>query len=241
MRVLFASAALAASCNALSIPLSVRADDPALAALPLTAFNTPKFARPLTLEQAQSGANASVIAIKPEDLQDAKKQQPSLVIPKDVTLPVGPRSLDDELDDFVKRQSVCSNVRTRVEWDAATTNDRQGYINAVKCLMTKPASGQFPTSKSRYDDLVGLHQAVTPDVHGNAKFLLWHRYFLWTFESLLRSECGMTGPLLWFDETRYAGNFPASSLFSSQWFGSVNVRGACVTNGVSSRRARLSE
>ncbi|KAH6613042.1 hypothetical protein C7974DRAFT_437644 [Boeremia exigua] len=229
MRVLLASAALAASCNALSLPFSVRAD-PALTPLPLNAFDTPKFARLLTLDQAQSGANATVTTIKPQDLQAAKDQQPKLVIPVNVTLPNTPRSLEEELVDYEKRQSVCSNVRTRVEWDAATSAQRQGYINAIKCLMTKPASGQFPTSRNKYDDLVGLHQVLTPQVHGNAKFLLFHRYYTWTFESLLR-ECGLTGPLLWFDETRYAGNFPASSIFSAQWFGSVNVGGNCVTNG----------
>ncbi|KAJ4358817.1 hypothetical protein N0V95_002739 [Ascochyta clinopodiicola] len=208
-----------------------RATDPSHTALPLEHFNTAKWARPLTLNQALSGANASVTTIKPEDLQDAKNQVPTLVIPNNATLPNNTQTLEKELSKFAKRQSICSNVRTRVEWDSASNNDRQGYINAIKCLMNKPASGQFSTSRNRYDDLVGLHQTLTPNVHGNAKFLLWHRYYTWTFESLLRDECGLTGPLLWFDETRYAGNYPASSLFSAQWFGSVDVGGNCVTNG----------
>jgi tyrosinase len=100
--------------------------------------------------------------------------------------------------------------------------------------MNKPPSGQFGVSKNRYDDLVGLHQTLTPNVHGNAKFLLWHRYFTWTFESLLRDECGLSGPLLWFDETRYAGNYAASSIFSSRWMGAINLGGQCVTDGVRS-------
>jgi|SRR5690242_5283393 len=233
MRLLLASAALAASCNALSLPWFARAVDPSHTALPLSHFNTPKYARPLTLDEALSGANASVTTIKPEDLQDAKNKLPTLVIPNNATQPNNTQSLEAADNDLTKRQGTCSNVRTRVEWDSASNNDRQGYINAIKCLMTKPASGQFSRSRNRYDDLVGLHQTLTPNVHGNAKFLLWHRYYTWTFESLLRDECGLTGPLLWFDETRYAGNYAASSIFSSQWFGSVNVGGNCVTDGVS--------
>ncbi|KZM21182.1 metal ion binding [Ascochyta rabiei] len=231
MRVLLVSAALAASCNALSLRWFARANEPSHTALPLEHFNTPKWARPLTLDQALSGANASVTTIKPEDLQDAKNQVPTLVLPSNATLSDNTQALEKELDKFAKRQGLCSNVRTRVEWDNASNNDRQGYINAIKCLMNKPASGQFSTSRNRYDDLVGLHQILTPNVHGNAKFLLWHRYYTWTFESLLRDECGLTGPLLWFDETRYAGNYPASSIFSAQWFGSIDVGGGCVTNG----------
>ncbi|KAJ4402457.1 hypothetical protein N0V91_007171 [Didymella pomorum] len=236
MRLLITSTALAASCNAFALPSWItRAVDPSVPALSLDHFVTPKFARPLTLDQALSGQNASVTTIKPQDLQAAKDQVPTLVIPINGTvhgaLAQLATTVDDVLDHLTKRQSTCSNVRTRVEWDRASNDQRQGYINAIKCLMSSPPSGQFPVSKSRYDDLVGLHQTLTPNVHGNAKFLLWHRYYTWTFESLLRDECGLQGPLLWFDETRYAGNYAASSIFSSQWFGSINLGGNCVTDG----------
>lgn len=230
MHLLLATTTLVASCNAFALPWDKRTTNTAVPALPLENYNTPKFARLLTLDQALSGANASVTTIKPEDLQDAKNQTPTLVIPNNST---SSNNMENLVKRFEKRQGQCSNVRVRVEWDSASDNDRQGYINAIKCLMNKPPSGQFPVSRSRYDDLVGLHQRLTPNVHGNAKFLLWHRYFTWTFESLLRDECGLSGPLLWFDETRYAGNYAASSIFSSRWMGSINVGGQCVTDGVS--------
>lgn len=236
--LLLASATLAASCNAFALPWIARATDSSLSALPLAHFNTPKYARPLSLDEALSGANASVTTLKPEDLQAAQAKLPALVTPSNSTSSTIGAGLDDELDKFTKRQSTCSNVRVRVEWDHATDDEKQGYVSAVKCLMSQSPSGQFPVSKSRYDDLVGLHQKLTPNVHGNAKFLLWHRYYTWTFESLLRDECGLTGPLLWFDETRYAGNYAASSLFSSQWLGSINLGGNCVTDGVSKPRAQ---
>lgn len=231
--LLLASAAFTASCNAFALPWTTRSDIPvSLSPLPLAHFNTPKYARPLTLDMALSGANASVTTIAESDLQAAKDALPALVIPSSSTLPNTTAELDEELKRFEKR-ATCSNPRTRTEWDSYSNSDRQSYINSIKCLMSKPPSGQFSVSKNRYDDLVGLHQKLTPNVHGNAKFLLWHRYFVWTFEQLLRNECGFTANLPWFDETRYAGNFAASSIFSSQWFGSINVGGNCVTDGVS--------
>jgi tyrosinase len=232
MYILLASAALAASCNAISIPWISRSTlSTPLPPLPIEHFNTPKYARPLSLDEALSGVNASVTTIS--DLQDAKNKFPPLVIPDHLSLPNNTQDLEDELSRFTKRQGTCSNPRVRTEWDHYSNSDRQAYIDSIKCLMTKPPSGQFSVSQSRYDDLVGLHQRLTPNVHGNAKFLLWHRYFVWTFEQLLRDECGFDRELPWFDETRYAGHFADSSIFSPQWFGSVNIGGQCVTDGVS--------
>jgi len=127
--------------------------------------------------------------------------------------------------------ATCSNPRVRVEWDNMSNNDKQNFVNAIKCLLGKGPSGQFSQAKNRYEDLVALHQTLTPNVHNNAKFLLWHRYYLWTFEDIMRSECGFSGPLPWFDESRYAGKFSQSSIFSSSWLGGIAVGGNCVTNG----------
>lgn len=241
MHFLLVSAALAASVEAFALPKwATRSTSfSPLPALPLGHFDTPKYARPLSLDEALSGKNASVTTMNEVDLQDAKNKLPALVLPHNVTLPDNMQALEEELEQFEKRQGTCSNVRIRTEWDHASDNNKQAYIDAIKCLMNKPPSGQFSVSQSRYDDLVGLHQTLTPNVHGNAKFLLWHRYYVWTFEQLLRDECGFTADLLWFDETRYAGNFAASSIFSSQWFGSVNIGGNCVTDGVSTLAALL--
>jgi len=127
--------------------------------------------------------------------------------------------------------ATCSNVRTRIEWDSYSNSDRQAYINGIKCLQSRPASGQFSQSRSRYEDLVSLHQNLTPNIHGNAKFLLWHRYYLWMFEDIMRSECGFDRALPWWDETKYAGRFAESSIFSDQWYGGINAGGNCITNG----------
>ncbi|ORY16117.1 hypothetical protein BCR34DRAFT_476814 [Clohesyomyces aquaticus] len=127
--------------------------------------------------------------------------------------------------------ATCSNPRIRTEWDNYSTDDRNAFISAIQCLLNRGPSGQFGQSKNRYEDLVALHQTLTPNVHGNAKFLLWHRYFLWTFEDILRSECGFNRNLPWFDESKYAGKFAQSSIFSGDYFGAIALGGNCVTNG----------
>lgn len=125
----------------------------------------------------------------------------------------------------------CANPSVRVEWDSYPDSNKQAFVNAIKCLMGKPSAGGFAGSKSRYEDIVVLHQSLTPNVHNNDKFVLWHRYLTWGFENILRTECGLSVPMPWFDETRYAGRFAQSSVFSSQWFGAIAVGGNCVTDG----------
>jgi tyrosinase len=176
-------------------------------ALPLHIFKeTPKFVVPLTLEEARAGKNST------EDLEKPAFRKLAVAA----------------------AAATCSNPRVRTEWENYPDTDRQAFTSAVQCLMGRPPNGQFSQSRSRYEDMVALHQTLTPNVHGSAKFLIWHRYYLWTFEQLLRDECGFDRNFPWFDETKFAGRFAQSSIFSSQWFGSVNVGGNCVTDGVRS-------
>jgi len=207
MRTSFLSATLAVSAGVSALPQSTPAT-PLAPALPLQQFETQKFTVPLTLED--------IIARIFQKNDTSEPEEASF------------RTLSTD----VSTAATCSNPRVRQEWDSYSDSDRQAYINAIKCLQGKPASGQFSQSRSRYEDIVSLHQNLTPNVHGNAKFLLWHRYYLWTFEDILRSECGFDRNLPWFDETKYAGRFGDSSVFSSQWYGGINVGGQCVTDGV---------
>jgi tyrosinase len=177
-------------------------------ALPVSLFEKTA-GHTLTLEEALAGLNIS------DKVKDA---------------------IEDWLTPNLKSRATCSSVRVRQEWDSYSTSDRQNWVDSLKCLMKKAPSGQFPASKSRYEDFTALHQILTPNVHQSAKFLLWHRYYLWTFEQVLRDECGFTAPLPWFDETKYAGKFSQSSIFSSQWLGAISLGGACVTDGVSESR-----
>jgi len=193
-------------------------------ALPIQRFvETHKFIVPLTLEQARAGMKNGTEE-PPQQSKESKPQQAKpQVAEKEETFNV--------MSDEVSAAATCTNPRVRTEWDSYSDSDRQAYVGAIRCLMGRPPSGQFPASRSRYEDFVALHQTLTPNVHGNAKFLIWHRYYLWTFEDILRSECGFDRALPWFDETRYAGRFAQSSIFSDQWYGGINAGGNCITNG----------
>lgn len=134
--------------------------------------------------------------------------------------------------------AACSaNPNVRYEWRQYSDSDRLAFVTAVKCLMNKPASGNFPPAKSRYEDFVRLHQNYMNNVHNNAKFLIWHRYYLWTFEQVLRTECGFNRAMVWWDETLDAGKFAQSTMFTdSRYFGSLpapdaNGNPSCVTTG----------
>jgi len=202
-------------------------------ALPISVFEKTA-GHTLTLEEALAGLN---ITGKIHDLADDIGDK----IEDTFENTFGDKTNDETNDNLIASSlrvsttaaaaATCSNVRVRQEWDSLSTSDRQNWVDSLKCLMGKPASGQFSASKSRYEDFVALHQVLTPRVHSNSKFLLWHRYYLWTFEQVLRDDCGFTAPLPWFDETKYAGKFSQSSIFSSQWLGSVAVGGNCVTDG----------
>jgi tyrosinase len=129
-----------------------------------------------------------------------------------------------------------SNPNVRYEWDNYSASDRHALMDAFKCLMNKPPSGAFSNSKSRWEDFARLHQMYTPNVHStqsqrNAKFLLWHRYFVWTFEQVLRSECGFNRAFFWFDETKHTGAFSNSDAFSAEYLGRLGTDSHCVTDG----------
>lgn len=125
----------------------------------------------------------------------------------------------------------CSSPSIRYEWDDYSTANRQALMSAFKCLMNKPPSGAFDVSKSRWEDFARLHQMYTPNVHSNQKFLPWHRYFIWTFEQVLRDECGFTAPFFWFDETKHSGAFSSSDVFTNTYLGSLGSSSHCVTDG----------
>lgn len=239
----FVSASLAIVVGVSALP-QITPSTPLAPALPLQAFDTQKFTTLLSLDDILNGRFPKPSEIIGDILGgDAKKTVDGLVgnLLGGTTKAEKADNQTEEAsfstlaeDDTVSTMATCSNVRVRQEWDSYSDSDRQAFVSSVRCLMQRGPNGQFSQSKSRYEDLVALHQTLTPNVHGNSKFLLWHRYFLWTFEQLLRDECGFDRNLPWFDETRYAGRFAQSSIFSSQWLGSINTGGDCVRDGVSS-------
>jgi tyrosinase len=202
-------------------------------ALPMSAFNTTKYARPLSLMDAVLGRNASKTTINQEDqtkrltpkLKPHKHHRPTLL---ELETKIAHLS---RLIFPSKRQTTCSSPRTRIEWDSFPNADKQAFLDSIKCLMRAPPSGNFNGSENRYEDIVVLHQSMTPLVHGNALFLVWHRYLLWTFEDLLRRECNFRRSIPWFDESLHAGHFSNTTVFSSKWLGTIMANGNCVQDG----------
>ncbi|KAK2734880.1 hypothetical protein FQN57_001443 [Myotisia sp. PD_48] len=122
----------------------------------------------------------------------------------------------------------------RREWKRYPRADRLAFMNAIRCLINRPPSGNFSPARNRFEDFVRLHQRFMPNIHGNPKFLIWHRYYLWTFEQVLRSECGFNRDFPWWDETLDAGRFAQSDIFGSDYFGALptsNSGPVCITNG----------
>jgi tyrosinase len=225
MHVSYLSAALAVVSGASALP-SPQKDTltipitQLIPAIPVNIFaETPKFKEPVLPSVAK------------KIFEEKNKTAPETPIigdlVKDLSDVLNPRALE--------ARARCANPRVRMEWDSFPDSGKQAYIDAIKCLQSRPPSGQFRQSRSRYEDLAALHQTLTPNVHGNAKFLLWHRYYTWVFEDELRVQCGYNQAIPWFDETRYAGRFASSSIFNSRWYGGLAIGGRCVSDGVSSQ------
>lgn len=144
--------------------------------------------------------------------------------------------------DLPKKTCDPSNPNVRFEWDNYSKSDRTAFVKAIKCLQGKPSGGsQFTGSKNRYEDLISVHRGMTMNVHQTATFLVWHRYFVWVFEHLLREECAFDRAMPWWDETKHAGNFAGSDVFTDEWFGHLPAKrsdgqGTCIVSGVCSER-----
>jgi len=89
--------------------------------------------------------------------------------------------------------SVCKNPPKRVEWRQLSAPQKKSYIKAVQCLTHKQAKSGIPGAINRYDDHQGVHMLQKPQIHWVGHFLLWHRYFVATYEKALRDECGYKG------------------------------------------------
>ncbi|KAF3931414.1 Tyrosinase [Dactylella cylindrospora] len=90
----------------------------------------------------------------------------------------------------------CRRPLIRKEWRALTTKEKLSYLKAVQCMgdkrKAKSISG-IPGLKTRYDDFQGVHSVQTPDIHWVGHFILWHRYYIATYEKTLRQLCGYNG------------------------------------------------
>ncbi|OWP03182.1 hypothetical protein B2J93_7208 [Marssonina coronariae] len=99
------------------------------------------------------------------------------------------------------RQEKRSTILSRKEWRSLTSCEKTEYIDAVKCLQTRPARHQnmYPGARSRYDDFIGLHIALNHQIHFIGTFFAWHRYYVYLFEKDLRETCDYKGAQPYWD------------------------------------------
>ncbi|CAL3969735.1 unnamed protein product [Diplocarpon coronariae] len=138
--------------------------------------------------------------------------------------------------DTPQSRACRASPNVRYEWRDYSQSDRLALMKAIKCLLDTPPSGNFPPSANRYEDYARLHQLYTPNVHGNSKFLVWHRVFLFHFEQELRRTCRFDRAFVWWDETKDAGAFAKSDLFTQPYYGNLlppqaNGQGWCINSG----------
>ena len=134
------------------------------------------------------------------------------------------------------QKRACSHPATHLEWRNLTDLQRMAYLQAEKCLFNQTARSGLPSATNLFEDLAAVHQNMTATIHNVGQFLPWHRYMLHAHERLLRTACGYTGPMTWWDETRDAGDFEHAPLFTADYFGACPPGDAngptCITDGV---------
>ncbi|KAF2853058.1 monooxygenase [Plenodomus tracheiphilus IPT5] len=87
----------------------------------------------------------------------------------------------------------CRHPPKRLEWRQLSPPQKKAYLDAVQCLTTKPAISAINGTINRFDDYMAVHNSQTPNIHWVGHFILWHRYFVATYEKALQDECGYTG------------------------------------------------
>ncbi|KAE8382375.1 tyrosinase, partial [Aspergillus bertholletiae] len=136
-------------------------------------------------------------------------------------------------DSYAPTKCTPERMQTHLEWTHLTLAQKQEYIDAELCLWNSPNQLHLKGSTNRFEDLQALHQNQTDIIHHVGQFLPFHRYFVHAHETLLRTECGYTGPGTWWNVSRDAGNFLHSPLFDDVTGFGGNGTGpdGCVTTG----------
>ncbi|KAJ2994953.1 hypothetical protein HDV02_001182, partial [Globomyces sp. JEL0801] len=133
----------------------------------------------------------------------------------------------------------CTNPTQHVEWREMTKPQKLAYIEAIKCLHTKPSKLPAASrSASLYDDLVDIHRQVVPVGHGSASFLPWHRLMLAYHDAFLKSECKYTGPMAYWDWTADSQAPELSSIWDNTYGfgGNGDARTGCIPGPFASTR-----
>ena len=63
--------------------------------------------------------------------------------------------------------TVCSEDQLDIskEWTNMSSSEKTAYITAEKCLWDLPSTSGLTGATTRFEDLVALHQNMTPTIH----------------------------------------------------------------------------
>ncbi|KAF2279722.1 Di-copper centre-containing protein [Westerdykella ornata] len=131
------------------------------------------------------------------------------------------------------KRASCTSKTTRKSWHSLTREEKLSYIEAEKCLMSKPAKLGLTGARTLFDELQLFHVYQTPEIHGVGAFLPYHRFFVHAHEHLLKTECNYTGGQPYWNEALDAGNFSTSIVLDPETgFGGNGVAPSnCIQDG----------
>ncbi|KAM0806551.1 putative Tyrosinase copper-binding domain-containing protein [Seiridium cardinale] len=116
-----------------------------------------------------------------------------------------------------RADAACTSPAVRKEWRELGDAEKAEYIRAAVCLRRLPKAkyADIAAVTTRMDDLVYTHFTLNLNIHFVANFLPWHRWFVQLHENLLRTECGFSGTMPYWDWTIDADavNTPNSPVF----------------------------
>ena len=101
------------------------------------------------------------------------------------------------------RAASCSSLAKRVNWITLSAEQKKSYVDAVRCLQSKPSVSGISASKNLYDDFPAIHIQQNHHIHAVAAFLPWHRRYVQARERALK-QCGYDGPTPYWDWTKAA-------------------------------------
>ncbi|KAK8112900.1 hypothetical protein PG984_013426 [Apiospora sp. TS-2023a] len=160
---------------------------------------------------ANRAIGATVVRSRDNDISTAEQDVKQLVAD------IEEKALEELSKNDESSGCTAETIVYRQEFGDLPKDQRLDYTRAVQCLMNLPAntpSDYAPGAKSRYDDFVVTHINHTLDAHYTGNFMAWHRWFIYTYETALRDECGYKGYQPYWDWPKYASAPQDSPIFN---------------------------
>lgn len=95
----------------------------------------------------------------------------------------------------VPAKRSCDKIHVRRDWNSLNGDEKANFLGAIKCMMQKPTiSINGADQVSRFEDFTYIHQYPGYAIHWVARFLPWHRWFVYAYHQELQ-ECGYEGAM----------------------------------------------